>query len=104
MKLNNDFKEYDKIIKMRQKFIGFTKILWNKEVTLDDSGSLYYKTLNKTLVLEDLYLEIQNKYEVIYKDLNIERNNVYYSIIVILLIFSLLFNTINIIFLMYLLS
>ena len=104
MKLNNDFKEYDKIIKMRQKFISFTKILWNKEVTLDDSGSLYYKTLNKTLVLEDLYLEIQNKYEVIYKDLNIERNNVYYSIIVILLIFSLLFNTINIIFLMYLLS
>ena len=104
MKLNNDFKEYDKIIKMRQKFISFTKTLWNKEVTLDDTGALYYKTLNKTLVLDDLYLEIQNKYEVIYKDLNIERNNVYYSIIVILLIFSLLFNTINIIFLMYLLS
>ena len=104
MKLNNDFKEYDKIIKMREKFINFTKLLWNKEVTLDDTGSLYYKTLNRTLVLDDLYLEIQNKYEVIYKDLNIEKNNVYYSVIVILLIFSLIFNTINIIFLMYLLS
>ncbi len=104
MKLNNDFKEYDKIVKMREKFIKFTKLLWNKEVTLDDTGSLYYKTLNRTLVLDDLYLEIQNKYEVIYKDLNIEKNNVYYSVIVILLIFSLIFNTINIIFLMYLLS
>ena len=53
---------------------------------------------------EELYNEIQNKYEVIYKQLNIEKNNVYYSVIVILLIFSLIFNTINIIFLMYLLS
>ena len=101
MKLNNDFKEYDKIVKMRGKFISFTRDIWNNDVTLDDTGALYYRTLNETLQLDDLYSEIQNKYEVIYKDLNIERNNSYYSIIVILLIFSLIFNTINIIFLMY---
>ena len=104
MKLNNDFKKYDKIVKMRLKFIKFTKEIWNKEVTLDDTGALYYKTLNKTLELDELYAEIQNKYEVIYKDLNIEKNNVYYSVIVILLIFSLIFNTINIAFLLYFLS
>ena len=84
--------------------IKFTKDIWDKDITLDDTGALYYKTLNKTLELEILYEEIQNKYEVIYKDLNIEKNNNYYSIIVILLIFSLAFNTINIIFLMYLLT
>ncbi|HIT70925.1 MAG TPA: hypothetical protein IAD08_03310 [Candidatus Scatovivens faecipullorum] len=104
MKLNNDFKEYDKIVRMRKKFINFTKEIWNKDITLDDTGMLYTKTLNRTLELEELYNEIQNKYEVIYKQLNIEKNNVYYSVIVILLIFSLIFNTINIIFLMYLLS
>ena len=104
MRLNSDFKQYDKIVKRKNIFIKFTKELWNKEITLDDGGALYYKTLNKTLELEELYAEIQNKYEVIYKDLNIEKNNNYYSIIVILLIFSLVFNTINIVFLMYLLS
>ncbi|MBQ7410145.1 MAG: hypothetical protein IJW20_02045 [Clostridia bacterium] len=104
MRLNTDFKQYDKIVKRKDIFIKFTKELWNKEITLDDGGALYYKTLNKTLELQELYAEIQNKYEVIYKDLNIEKNNNYYSIIVILLIFSLVFNTINIIFLMYLLS
>lgn len=104
MKLNYDFGKYENISKRREIFIKFTKELWNKEVTLDDSGALYYKTLNKTLELNELYEEIQNKYEVIYRDLNIEKNNSYYSIIVILLIFSLLFNTVNIIFLMYLLS
>ena len=103
-KLNLDFKNYDKIVKMRAKFAKFTKDIWDKEITLDDTGSLYYKTLNKTLQLEELYEEIKNKYEVIYKDLNIEKNNNYYSIIVILLIFSLMFNTINILFLMYFLS
>ncbi len=104
MKLDNDFKNYDKIVKMKNNFIKFTKEIWNKEVTLDDTGALYYKTLNKTLELDEFYLQIQNKYEVIYKDLNIEKNNIYYSVIVILLIFSLIFNTINIIFLMYFMS
>ncbi len=101
LKLSVEFKEYGKIVKLRNKFIDFTKLIWNKDVTLDDTGALYYRIINKTLDLEDLYNEIQNKYEVIYKDLNIEKNNVYYQIIVILLIFSLIFNTINILFLMY---
>lgn len=101
MKLNNDFRQYDVIVKMRSKFTSFTRRIWNKEITLDDTGALYYRTLSKALELNELYSEIQNKYEVIYKELNIEKNNNYYSIIVILLIFSLIFNTINIIFLMY---
>lgn len=103
-KLNADFKEYNKISNMRMKFIKFTKQIWEKEITVDDTGSLYYKTVKKTLELDELYDEIKTKYEVVYKDLNIEKNNSYYSIIIILLIFSLIFNTINILFLMYLFS
>ena len=103
-KIDLEFRQGTNIKKTRKDFIKFTKELWNKEITLDDGGALYYKTLNRTLELDELYAEIQNKYEVIYKDLNIEKNNNYYSIIVILLIFSLVFNTINIVFLMYLLS
>ncbi len=103
-RLSIEFKEYSRIVKLREKFIKFTRQIWNKEITLDDTGSLYYKTLNKALDLTDVYEEIQNKYEVIYKDLNIEKNNNYYGIIVILLIYSMIFNTINILFLMYLLG
>lgn len=101
MKLNTDFKQYDVIVKMKNSFTDFTRELWNQDITLDDTGALYCKTLTQTLDLDNLYAEIQNKYEVIYKELNIEKNNNYYFIIVILLIFSLMFNTINIIFLMY---
>ena len=103
-KLDNEFKEYDKIIKMRRKFLEFSRELWNKEITVDDDGALFFNTLNKVFELDECYKDINNKYEVIYKELNIEKSNTYYSIIVILLIFSLIFNTINIIFLMYYLS
>jgi hypothetical protein len=103
-KLNSDFKEYETITKMRNEFINFTKLLWDKEITLSDNGTKYYKTLKNTLELDDLYDEIKNKYEIIYKELNIEKNNRYYTILIMLLIFSLTLNLVNILMLMYLIS
>ena len=69
-------------------------------LTIDDNGTLFYNMIDKTLGLDALYSEVKDKYEVIYQYLNIEKNNLYYSIIVIILIISLIFNTINIIWLM----
>lgn len=101
-RLNSDFKKYEKIAKMREEFILFTKQFWEKEITSSDSGTEYYNTLKRVLELDSLYDEIRNKYEIIYKDLNIEKNNKYFSILIILLILSLTLNTINIIMLLYL--
>lgn len=103
-KLNSDFKEYEKIAKMREEFIIFTKQFWEKEITLGDSGTRYYNALKSVLELDSLYDEIRSKYEVIYKELNIEKNNKYFTILIMLLIFSLTLNTANIIMLMYLIS
>ena len=102
-KINLEIKNIEALNTVRSKFINFTKQVWDQEITSDDTGSLYYKTLKKTLEIEELYSDIENKYEILYKDLNIDKNNVYSSLIIILLIFSLIFNTINILFLMYLL-
>ena len=100
-KLNTEFKEYQKITELRKDFITFTNVVWEKEVTLDDSGSKYYESLKKALELDELYDEIQNKYEVIYKDLNIEKNNRYFTILIMLLIFSMTLNLINVLILLY---
>ena len=104
MKLNSEFKEYEKIKVMREEFIKFTNQIWEKEITLSDSGSSYYRSLKEILELDGLYNEIKNKYEVIYKDLNIEKNNKYYIILIMLLIFSLLLNLMNVLMLIYYLS
>ncbi len=103
-KLNIELKTLDKTVKLKSKFTRFAKEVWENEVSADDAGLKFYKAINNTLELEEQYKEIEKKYDLVYKELNIDKNNIYYSIIVILLIFSLLFNTVNIIFLMYLLS
>lgn len=104
MKINSEFKSYEKIKILRNEFLKFTKQMWENEITLSDRGTSYYNLLKETLELEELYTATQNKYEILYKDLNIERNNKYYIILIMILIFSLYLNLMNIIFLMYYLS
>lgn len=95
--INNQFKSYDKIMNIRRSFIDFTKTLWAKEVTNDDTGSLYYRILGSVFELDEQFEEIRKKYEIIYKDLDIEKNNRNYIIMVLLLILSLILNTFTII-------
>ena len=95
--INTEFKSYDKIIHIRKRFIEFTKNMWAKEITTDDTGSLYYKILGNAFELDDQFEQIRKKYEIIYKDLDIEKNNRNYSIMVMLLIVSLILNTFTII-------
>ena len=99
--INTEFKKYNQIIKIRKQFIKFAKNLWVKDVTTDDTGSLYYRVLKNTFELDDLFEEIRKKYEIIYKDLNIEKNNRDNSIIVMLLILSLILNTFSIVTYLY---
>ena len=102
-KINSRLKEFERVTYLRNMFINFTKQIWGKDITNEDIGNSYFNTLKNTLELDELYNEIKIKYDILYKDLEIEKNNIYGSIIIILLIFSLMFNTINILFLMYLL-
>jgi len=95
--INSEFRSYDKIIHIRKKFIDFTKTMWAKEITTDDTGSLYYKILGTSFELDELFEQIRKKYEIIYKDLDIEKNNRNYTIMVMLLILSLILNTFTII-------
>ena len=48
-------------------------------------NSKKYKTRREMIIeLEELYKSIENKYEILYKDLNIDKNNTYSSIIILL--------------------
>ncbi|MBP3463153.1 MAG: hypothetical protein J6K45_01540 [Clostridia bacterium] len=99
--VNLEFRSYSKIIHIRKRFIEFTKTMWAKEITNDDTGSLYYRMLGSVFELDELFEQIRKKYEIIYKDLDIEKNNRNYSIMVMLLILSLILNTFTIIAYMY---
>ena len=51
--------------------------------------------IQETLELEELYNEVKTKYDVLYKDLNIEKNKRVTILIGLVLVISLVFNVLN---------
>lgn len=94
-KLNYEFKEGKEIEKIRKKFIKFTKNIWIQEITTDDMGSLYYSYLKDVLEIEKLYNDVKNKYNILYSELKIEKNEKITVIMAIGLFITLVFNILN---------
>ena len=86
--------------KARKEFIDFTKKIWIQEITEDEIGTVLNHRMQETFELEKLYGEVKNKYDVLYKDLNIEKNKTVTILIAVILVASLLFNILNFITLM----
>ena len=94
-KLENEFKNGKNIKKARRKFIDFTKKMWIQEITDDETGTLLNHKLQEVFELEELYGEVKNKYDVLYKELNIERNRNSLIIISVILVISVILNILN---------
>jgi len=94
-KLNFEFKQGHKLKNIRRKFIEFTKNLWIQEITSNDDGTVFYHKLKQILELEKIYYNLKNKYDVLYKELNIEKSRKSTIIIALILIASLIFNIMN---------
>lgn len=94
-KLNLEYKKSNKLEKVRKKFIKFTQNLWIQEITNDDTGALMHQKWNEILEIDDIYLEVKNKYDILYKEMNIEKNTKINKTIMVVLIISLLINILN---------
>ena len=69
--------------------------MWIQEITDDETGTLLNHKLQEVFELEKLYAEVKNKYDVLYKELNIERNRNSLIIISVILVISLILNILN---------
>ena len=94
-KLEREFKNASNLKKARKKFIDFTKNLWIQEVTEDEIGSNINYRLGKIFELDKLYYKIKTKYDILYKEFNIEKNSKFTIIIAVVLAISLIFNILN---------
>lgn len=99
-KLNKEFETTSNVKRTRRKFIYFTKRLWIQDITEDEIGNSLVQKFNEAFELEEIYKKTKKKYEVIYKELNIEKNARATRIITITLIISLGLNILNFILLM----
>ena len=93
--INLELREGIDVQKARKKFVDFTKNLWIQETTIDDIGTEFYHNLRTVLELDNLYLETKNQYDVLYKEMNIEKNTNANKIIIVILTISLIVTTLN---------
>lgn len=94
-KLENEAKNKNMSTNAREKFIKFSKELWISEVTNDDVGSNIYKKTRQVCEIQKLYETVKNKFDIAYKELNIEKERKINKIILVILVMSLLLNVIN---------
>lgn len=99
-KINLELKTKQDLKNTRKRFVNFTRNLWIQEVTEDEIGNTLEHHYKKVFEIENIYYQIKDKYDVIYKDSNIEKNSKSTTIIAIILVISLLLNILNFIVLM----
>lgn len=94
-KIDYDFKTGKNVDKVRKEFIEFTKKIWIQEITSEDFGSLLYHDMREVLELEESYNRIKNKYDILYRELKIEKTERMSVIIACILVVTLVFNILN---------
>lgn len=94
-KIALELKNSNQIKKARKKFVEFTKNLWVQEITEEETGVLLNDKLQEVLGLEELYHEVKDKYDILYKELNFEKERKTTIVLAIVLGISLLMNLLN---------
>lgn len=94
-KIDYEFKSGKNLEKVRKEFVNFTKNLWIQEITSEDIGSLLYQNIRETLEINALYKEVRNEYDILYRELKVEKNEKLSIFIAITLVITLVLNILN---------
>ncbi|MCI8384463.1 MAG: hypothetical protein HFJ33_06370 [Clostridia bacterium] len=94
-KIELELKDISKIRKARKKFVEFTRNLWIQEITEDETGTLLNDKLHEVFEMDKLYNQVKYKYDVLYKELNFEKQSKATIIILVILAISLCLNILN---------
>ena len=94
-KIEQEFKDPKKVKKARNKFVEFTRNMWIQEITEDETGTMLNHKIQEALETEKIFAQVKNKYDILYKDLNIEKNKFATIAISVVLVASLIFNILN---------
>ena len=95
--INHEFKQSGKFRKLKERFVNFTQKVWIEETTNEHIGSMLDIEWRNILNLNVLYAEVKEKYDVLYKNTNIEKTAKTNKSIVSILALLLLLNFIIVI-------
>jgi len=99
-KINIECKSKKDINNLRKKFAKFVSEIWAEELTNSETGTMLYVNFRKVFEISEIYEEIKNKYDVMYKEIGFDNSSKLNKAICFALIISLLINILNAITLM----
>ena len=94
-KIELELKDIKKIKQARKKFVEFTKNLWIQEITEDETGTLLNDKLQDVFELDKLYRQVKYKYDILYKELDFEKERKTTILLALMLGISFILNIIN---------
>lgn len=93
-KINYEFNQSGTFKSIETAFLNFTKKLWIQEITDDEFGKILGKRWHEHLDIEEIFLKLKNKYDILYKKYNIEKvskkNGKFAVAIVILIVIGII--------------
>ena len=95
-KIKYDVKKNSKLKDIKREFVDFTQAVWIEETTNENIGNLLDTEWKKVLKLNALYWQVKNKYDLLYKNSNIEKTVQTNTLIVVILIVLVIMNIISI--------
>lgn len=96
-RIEKSFNEKSDINSIRRKISYLTKKIWSNDITNSTLGTIFYNKWKEIFELNQIYDEIKNKYDIIYKNFEIEKNSKINKIISVALGISILLNIVNLI-------
>jgi len=85
-KLSHDFNTNQDFDRIKGKFLKFIQDIWIQEITNDEVGDSLCEQWDKKLGGKKAFLELKNKYDILYKDCNIEKTRKTIRIIAVLML------------------
>ena len=99
-KMSSNFNKSSSFKKVEKEFLDFTKKLWIQETTNDEIGKILSKKWSRNLGVEEIFLKLKNKYDILYKQYNIEKTSDKNGKVVVAMVITIIIGVINLIILL----
>lgn len=94
-KLDKAMENKDYFFKNRNEFVKFIQEIYSKKITENLSGNKASNDWEQKLGLDKLYISVENKFDILYRNIKLDNHNTMFRIIIILLVVLIIIGTIN---------
>ena len=94
-KLDKAMENNDYFDKNRNEFVKFIQHIYSKKITENISGNKIINEWEEKLSLDKLYISVENKFDILYRNIKLDNHNTMFRIIIILLVVLIIIGTIN---------